>query len=564
MSRPCLSLFVSFLVLTSHVSSAWAEVGMLHRDDRSEGGYTLFGPSGSTFTYLLDDHGNLVHRWGGDSRPGLSVYLEDDGVLLRCAKPLGATPVLNGGGSGGRLQRWSWDSELLWEYTLADDLQRLHHDVEILPNGNILALVWERWTEAEALALGRDPGLIADGELWTEAVLELRPTLPTGAEIVWSWHAADHLVQDFDPASPDHDVVADRPERINLNYSSNGGADDWHHANGIDYNEELELIVISVRAFHELWVIDHSTTTEEAADSTGGRRGRGGDLLYRWGNPQTYDRGTADDRQLFGQHDVQWVPAGYPGEGNFTIFNNGQGRPDGTYSTIDEITPPTTGDGGEFVLEDGQPYGPAAPTWIYSDPAVFYSQNISGTHRLRGGNTLACQGRAGRLIEVTPEGDVAWEYVNPDQNGSILDVDATPGGNSVFRATRIPADDPRLDGLDLDHQGPLENRLPTEVSPLGSVTYLHWTDRETLAWEDGARSHSVTFSLYRGILTDLRLGRSAACSQRDVPQSMTTDVDLPPAREGYYYLVAGHNGAGEGPLGFDSSAVARTVAAPCP
>jgi hypothetical protein len=38
-----------------------------------------------------------------------------------------------------------------------------------------------------------------------------------------------------------------------------------------------------------LWVIDHQTTTAQAASHTGGRYNKGGDLLYRWGNPQTYD-----------------------------------------------------------------------------------------------------------------------------------------------------------------------------------------------------------------------------------------------------------------------------------
>ena len=62
---------------------------------------------------------------------------------------------------------------------------------------------------------------------------------------------------------------------------------DWLHTNGIDYNAEYDLIVLSVPRMNELWVIDHSTTTEEALGSTGGRWGKGGDLLWRWGNPRT-------------------------------------------------------------------------------------------------------------------------------------------------------------------------------------------------------------------------------------------------------------------------------------
>ena len=135
-------------------------------------------------------------------------------------------------------------------------------------------------------------------------------------EVVGEWSVWDHLVQDYDPAKANFGVVAEHPE--------------------------LEQILISARNFSEIWIIDHSTTTEEAAGHSGGNGGKGGDLLYRWGNPQAYRAGTFADQQLFWQHNPHWIPEGLPGAGNILIFNNGyeyEGRyPD--YSSVVEITPP--------------------------------------------------------------------------------------------------------------------------------------------------------------------------------------------------------------------------------
>jgi hypothetical protein len=80
--------------------------------------------------------------------------------------------------------------------------------------------------------------------------------------------------------------------------------------NSVSYNAKLDQILISVRSFNEFWIIDHSVTTKEAAGHTGGRSGKGGDLLYRWGNPSAYRAGKTSDQKLFAQHDAHWIPEG--------------------------------------------------------------------------------------------------------------------------------------------------------------------------------------------------------------------------------------------------------------
>jgi hypothetical protein len=210
---------------------------------------------------------------------------------------------------------------------------------------------------------------------------------------------------------------------------------------------------VSSPRFHELWILDHSTTTEEARGNKGGRWGKGGEILYRWGNPRMYGAGTREDQMLFGQHQPDWIPDGSPGAGNLLVFNNGDQRKSGDYSTVDELVLPFDPKRG-FTRAAGQPFGPKAPVWSYIAPKRedFFSFFISGAQRLPNGNTLICSGQQGRLFEVTNDHRIVWEYLNPYGG----DLPATFGGadpnkgkgpgpvrpTSVFRATRIAPDHP--------------------------------------------------------------------------------------------------------------------------
>ena len=373
-------------------------------------GLNLYAPLRSTTTYLMDEGGEIVYTWNSAYRPGNAVYLLEDGNLLRTGNT--RSQGFNAGAAGGVVQEIAPNGSVVWEFEYDTAQFRLHHDIEPLPNGNVLMIAWELETEAEALAAGRDPSLLRQGELWPDHIIEVNPATDA---IVWEWHVWDHLVQDYDPTKSNYGIVSDHPELIDVNYSAGGqpGGADWNHINSIDYNADLDQILLSVHNFSEVWIIDHATSTAQAA-------GPAGDLLYRWGNPQAYDGGTAADQQLFGQHDAQWIPEGCPGAGNILVFNNGTGRPGGNYSSIDEIVLPVDGSG------DYASYGPAAPAWTYTaaNPADFYAERISGAQRLSNGNTLICDGVAGTFFEVTPTGETVWTYEL---------------GQEVFRVTRYPS-----------------------------------------------------------------------------------------------------------------------------
>jgi hypothetical protein len=335
--------------------------------------------------------------------------------------------------------------------------------------------------------------------------VEVEPLRPDGHERVWEWHAWDHLIQDFDPAAAHHGDVTAHPERIDINgdhrdepplgaeeraqleemeqemlalgylggdedddapappidrdpggHRDPGGGrspGDWMHSNSIAYLPAHDLIVISVRRFDELWVIDHSTTSEEAASSRGGRFGHGGDLLYRWGNPRRYGLGTDEDQALFGQHDARWV-VGADGSLSLTVFNNGSGRA-GDWSSVDEILLPFHPERG-FERNSGWPFGPESVAWRYGSDGDdgFYASFISGAERLPNGNTLIALGPQGRLVEVTRGGEEVWVYENPhheaDEQERAGGVPGNPGNmrpGGLYRGTRLAPDHPGLSRL---------------------------------------------------------------------------------------------------------------------
>jgi hypothetical protein len=494
--------------------------GVVLRTEKAVQGYTLLSPLRSTTTYLVDLDGKVVHEWPSKHTPGNAVYLLENGNLLRTCH-VNDNHTFRGGGSGGRIQEMNREGELLWDYAVSSEEELQHHDIEPLPNGNVLVVAWEARTREEALAAGRDPEQLNDAGFWPGKIIELEPLRPDGAKIVWEWHAWDHLVQDLDPEAAGYGDITAHPELIDINADHRreppmdeaarkrqeellekmrklgyvGDDDDeaedqdgdpprrrrshgpdWLHVNSVDYHPELDLVLLSSHSLSEVWVIDHSTTTKEAAGHAGGRFGRGGDLLYRWGNPRNYGAGNNRDQRLFRQHDARFLTTETSGELRFTVFNNGEGRPDGQYSSVDEIAIPFDPERG-FVRLKNEAFGPGEAVWSYgSKEELFFSSFISGAHRLTGGNTLICSGAENRVFEVTVEGEIVWDYRCPfasvppgerperPRNGDRGDrrrrgpMPPPPGGQGrgrggpggrggaagLFRATRIPSDHPGL------------------------------------------------------------------------------------------------------------------------
>ena len=423
-------------------------VGLVLNEPEASPGYTLLNYRNSREIYLINLDGRVVHTW---ELPGTRhAKLLENGNL-----------AANSSGSGFRIIDPA--GNILWRYTARGN----HHDFLVLPNGNVLLLMHERRSRSEAIAWGANPDAVGESGLQLDYIIEVHPTGPAEGEIVWQWSVWDHLIQDFDPDQANYGIVADHPELIDLNYrlaESRQKHGNWTHTNTIDYNPQLDQIMLSVRNLDELWIIDHSATTEQAASHTGGKGGRGGDLLYRWGNPAAYRAGSAADQQLYWAHHTQWIKPGLPGAGNILLLNNGAGYPgkERGYSSIDEITPPVAG--ADYRRPAGAAYPPAAPVWSYTaqPPEDWYAARRSGVQRLPNGNTLILDSPQGVIFEVTPAGKTVWKYINPTTPDAARRQNAPEArDNSIYRAYRYPPDYPGLQNLDLTPGNPIE--LPADA-----------------------------------------------------------------------------------------------------
>lgn len=441
-------------------------LGLMLNTSKAFEGYTLMAPMHSTTTYLLNNAGQYVRKWTSKYEPGRSAYLLENGHMIRACMMMNGGPS-TGGGEGGRIEEYDWDGNLVWSIDYLSSTYIHHHDFKVLPNGNVLLLAAEKKTLADVLAAGFNPALLdtsitTQGYMLPDYLVEIKPTYPSGGTVVWEWHIWDHMIQEFSSAKNNYGTISAHPELIDVNGPGIKIPQFWNHVNGIDYNATLDQVMISVRGNNELFVVDHSTTTAQAAGHTGGRYGKGGDILYRWGDPQQYKRGTATNRILYQQHHTHWIPDGLPGAGNILIYNNGIGR---NYSSIEEIVPPLDSTGG-YTIAAGAAFGPAAATWTYkaTPTSAFYSSEISGCQRLPNGNTLICEGVKGNLFEVTSAGETVWRYLCPVTSaplaqGASIPVDAARPDqfmNAVFRVYRYAPTYAGLVGRDLTSRGTIE------------------------------------------------------------------------------------------------------------
>jgi hypothetical protein len=454
--------------------------------EKAFNGYTMFHPRlvqpDVANIYLLDMEGRVVHTWPSGQNPKL---MEDGHVLARFIE-------------------MDWDGNTVFRG------RGVHHDTWKVYNKKLkqytyIGLTKERpYTQQNVLAVGSDPSRDYSGA-YCDGVLEVDKD---GNEI-WRWRFIDHVIQDKDPKLANYvgkgKTIADYPGKLDLNYITDqnrfgaagaatyskgarpdrdeslgvpGVTNDWQHTNALDYNEKLDHIAINAKHWSEFYVIDHGATfvPGDPEKSIELAASEAGDFIYRFGNPSAYQQGKRPgdkdegDQQMYGCHDVEWIDDGFPGAGNFTIFDNGCYNPMGNISSLLEINPfldANKKNTGRYVNPPDAGYGKNNISnqivWSFETykGKNFYSFNVSSTQRLPNGNTLACAGAEAHIFEVTRDGEVVWEYINPlGRDGLSTFLPSTArGGNSVFRAYRYGVDHPAFKGKDLKPRGTISEML---------------------------------------------------------------------------------------------------------
>lgn len=354
--------------------------------DRS--GLVFMIENGQDECYLVDRKGKKIKSWEFDTRLGNDIQILPNGKLLGIFKD--TDPKIQFGGGGGILKIIDQDGTISWEMKISDENEIAHHAVEQLPNGNIITIVWEKITQQEA----NDNGILVTHDVFPEKIIEINPA---NNQVVWQWRSWDHIIQDQDMTKETYGLASENPHKIDILYDPipNG---DWMHANGIFYDAKNDLIYLSVNYYSEVWVIDHSTNQTEAASDTGGNYNRGGDLVYRFGNPEVFGN-TTSPRLFYNNHNPILIADDLEGAGNFLIYNNGSNN---SQSVVYELQLPNYN---ETVLTS---YKKPEEIWSYTNEDLFYDR-ISGAARLPNGNTLICEGDYG-YWEVTKDKTVVWKY----------------------------------------------------------------------------------------------------------------------------------------------------------
>lgn len=523
-------------------------VGLLTYDKKySYEGLNLFFPRGAGNVYLINNCGEVVHTWLDSSKtgPNQSAYLQKDGSIFM-AKGSEPDTVIQFENGNEKIEHRDWDNNLLWSFAYGDSLRKPHHDFKVLPNGNILLIAWEVKTHHEALSLGRKPSLLPRNRIISEQIVEIKPTGKYCGEIVWEWHAWNHLIQNNDSSKKNYGEIKSHPELIDFNYKTYSTKDDWLHINAIDYDAQRDLILLSVSAFNEIWIIDHSTNSTEAASHRGGKFKKGGDLIWRWGNPEAYSMGDSTRKKLYFQHNAHWVKneIDRKTENNESIILFNNFYPDSASSVC--VVTPTLNPTSKLFAKHKDMFLPETYDWTYTTEqrGKMFSPIGSNVQLLPNGNLLICAGKKGYAFEVAERENIVWEYVVPTKMGIPVKqgTSITPSDNRTFRMERYPTNWLGVREKLLNPPFPLENF--TDTAFCNSLHYINWLGKRIgmyVYWNQNAKQISIALLTPMEGTIKLLIKDSEGKVVTDVLLNKQIKVKVDIWNKGKYAIYVGEN-----------------------
>lgn len=365
----------------------WPTGVSVHQPDKCFPGFTLFHVEGTV--YLIDMRGEICHLWGGAS-PDMK-YLPGGRLLTGVGgrSAVSLTRHHTAAGCARSVAELNWEGDAAWTYELEPGTE-LHHDLARLPGGNTLLLL-RNWVEAPAGWPDYQPPdnlwyVIPCAGRFAKPILNdfIREVAPDG-RTVWEWHSADHVDEFL------------RDESMRAVIARHTG--DWLHTNTAEPLPDGNVLV-SFNRLSMVAIIDR----------------RDGRFLWTWGRGEN---GTLS------QHHPNMIPKGYPGEGNILIYDNG-GRGAGgrfrPHTRLIEVNPQSNEIEWEYVnlpknwLRTHHAMGPT----MLHHMRRFFSPAWGSAQRLPNGNTLTLDSAAGRLFEITYDGEIVWEFVSPFIGSAVL------------------------------------------------------------------------------------------------------------------------------------------------
>ncbi len=409
----------------------------VYKPEKCWNGYNLV-PTINKGALLFDMNGNEVRRW--DEFHGFPNKLLPGGYLIGHS---GDRNTQYGMQDSVDLVQIDYDGNIVWKFDKWEYIEdpgeeprwmaRHHHDYqrEGNPVGYYVPGMDPTPLKGNTLILGhttvRNPK-ISQHRLLDDVFYEV----DWEGNIVWEWHANEHFDEfGFDEAAKN--VLARNPNLRNVD----GGIGDWLHINCMSYLGPNKWYDQGDERFHPDNIIFDSREANFLAIISK----KTGEVVWQIG-PNYDDEATRHIDYIIGPHHTHMIPRGLPGEGNILVYDNGgwggYGLPNPSskmgqknalrdYSRVLEINPVTLDIEWQFTPDE---INAVIPT----DAQKFYSPYVSSAQRLPNGNTLIDEGSNGRLIEVTEDHEVVWEWISP----YYVDGETTGRNNMIYRGYRYP------------------------------------------------------------------------------------------------------------------------------